>query len=126
MPPRKRTPESYTSEAVRDLLDAERIFYLRTNAGTILLDNKDGSKRAVKLAAKGTADLCAFVPFGDGSFMILWCETKRLKGGRLSPEQAEFRDNVTARGHSYIVAKSSQDVLDWLIEFRRKVREIFA
>jgi hypothetical protein len=107
------------SQAVRDLLAAEHIYCLRVNSGNILITGDTGKKRMVKLAPKGTADLLAPVPAKDGLFMPLWIETKVGKNG-LSAEQKSFRDDMIYRGYSYIVARGSQDVLDWLIEFRNK------
>lgn len=121
MPRKSRTPESYTAEAVRNLLDVEQIFYIRVNSGTILLENKDGSKRAVRMAKAGTSDYLAFIPFGDGSFLPLWCETKAGKNG-LSHDQKEFRDDVTSQGHAYLMIRDASELVDWLRAFRASLK----
>lgn len=112
-----KTPEGHASCAVRDLLDVEHIFYIRTNSGTILLKGLNGKKRAIHLAPKGTADLLALVPYRDW-FMPCWIETKSTTGN-LRPDQIDFRDDVVARGHVYLVARGSDEVLDWLRHFRK-------
>lgn len=109
------TPEGYVKDAVLDLFAAERIFVLRVNSGNLVFE-RNGRKNVVRLAPKGTADILAIVPFGQ-SFMPLWVETKAGKNG-LEPEQVDFRDDVVARGHTHLVARSSDDVLDWLCRFR--------
>lgn len=120
MPRRGKTPEGYVSSALRDLFLVERIYAMRVNSGTLLLDNRDGSKRAVRLAKKGTADWLAFIPFGNGSFLPLWAETKApLKG--LSSDQEEFRDDVESRGHAYLIVHDIDIVVDWLREFRKRL-----
>jgi len=121
MPRRRKTPEGYVSGALRDLFAVERIYAIRVNSGVIVLRNEDGSKRAVRLAAAGTADWLALVPIGDGSFLPVWCETKAGKNG-LSPDQEEFRDDVTAKGHVYLIVRDVNDVLDWLRAFRASIK----
>ena len=115
------TPEGYVKDAVLALLAVERIYALRVNSGNLLLTAPNGKKRMVKLADRGTADILALIPIGDGSFIPLWIETKAPKKG-LRPEQADFREDVVSRGHAYIIARSSDDVLDWLRAFRASVK----
>lgn len=117
MPRRTKTGEGHCKTAVLDLLAAEHIFILRVNSGDLLLTASNGSKRLVKLAPKGTSDILAVVPDPRGAFMPLWIETKAGKG-KLTQEQEWFRDDVIERGHSWILARSSDDVLDWLRRFR--------
>lgn len=117
MPRHRATPEGDVKTAVLDLLAAERVFVLRVNSGDLLLTAPNGSKRLVKLAPKGTADILAIVPDPRGAFMPLWVETKSSKGG-MTLDQEWFRDDVIERGHSWILARSSDDVLDWIRRFR--------
>lgn len=111
------TPEGGVKLAVIDLLTAERIFCLRVNSGNILLTAPNGKKRMVVLAPPGTADIQAIVP-AAGLFMVLWVETKFGKNG-LSRDQIIFREDVLDRGHCYLEARSSDDVLTWLRRFRK-------
>lgn len=75
----------------------------------------NGGKRDPRTAAKlkqegllaGTPDL--FVPE-----LALYIEMKRTKGGRLSPEQKEFRDGLANSPCRYILAKGYADALEQL------------
>lgn len=117
--PRKKTEEGHCKTAVLDLLAAERIFVLRVNSGNLLIERANGSKHRVQMAPKGTADILAIVPMLGGTFMPTWVETKAGKNG-LNPDQQDFRDDVLARGHCFLLARSSDDVLDWLRAFRKR------
>ena len=44
----------------------------------------------------------------------LWIEMKRQKGGRLSPEQKEWRDHLLSIGDRWIVAKGAKDAINQL------------
>ena len=115
------TPEASVQRAVMDLLAAERIFAIRMNTGAF----KDG-KRFVRFGLKGMADILAFPqakhqvgPNGSPWWLPhpLWLEIK-APTGKQSPEQKSFQEQVEAQGHSYLVARSSDDVLAWLKEHR--------
>lgn len=100
------TPEGSVQKAVMDLLAAERIFAIRMNTGAF----KDG-KRLVRFGLKGMADILAFPRRHP-----LWIECK-APNGQQSPEQKSFQELVVGHGHFYIVARSSDDVLEWLKEW---------
>lgn len=111
------TPEGSIQRAVMELLAAERIFAIRMNTGAF----KDG-KRFVRFGLKGMADILAFpkllnyVGLGFArviTIVPLWVECKAPKG-KQSPEQKSFQEQVEAHGHSYLVARSSDDVMEWL------------
>jgi hypothetical protein len=116
MPRKNPTPEGFVKLAILELLAVERIFALRVNSGMILLST-EGRKRAIQLAPKGTGDLLAIVPVA-GWFQVLWIETKAPEKGP-TPEQCDFRDSVLEKGHAYIIARSVDDVRDWLTAFRK-------
>jgi hypothetical protein len=66
----------------------------------------------------GIPDLYAFVPLTRGSGRIwipLWVECK-APGGRLRPEQAEFRRQCLEAQHAYVVG-GLDDVLALLVEW---------
>ena len=44
----------------------------------------------------------------------LWIEMKRQKGGRLSPEQKEWRDYLLSIGDRWIAAKGAKDAINQL------------
>jgi hypothetical protein len=46
---------------------------------------------------------------------VLWIEVKSLTGSQ-TPEQRSFEEQVTAEGHGYLVARSLEDVLEYLGE----------
>lgn len=56
---------------------------------------------AAKLKAEGAkAGVCdLFLPVARGGYHGLYIEMKRQKGGRVSPEQADFIDFVTRHGY---------------------------
>lgn len=71
---------------------------------------------------KGTPDILASpcVTIMGALFPCwLWIEVK-LPKGKLSVEQVEFADKIKKRGHHWLLAKSIDDVLNWLKE--RKAR----
>jgi len=52
---------------------------------------------------KGYPDI--FLPVARGGYHGLFIELKRLKGGRLEPEQAEWKQRLADGGYMAIVAK---------------------
>ncbi len=96
-------PEAGVQRAILDLLAAERILAFRLNVGAMRL-----GRRLVRFGVQGMADVISF-PAGR----VLWIEAK-APDGRLTPEQQSFQRQVESTGHSYIVARSSDDVLAWL------------
>lgn len=54
----------------------------------------------------GVPDVCLPARSGDGHYSCLWIELKRLKGGRVSPEQAEWIERLSAQpGHRAVVCR---------------------
>jgi hypothetical protein len=118
----QKTPEGYVKHAIQEYLAAERIFYLRSNAGSQIITNPDtGKRRMLQMAPAGTADILA-LPWmlvqGMNLFVPLWIETK-APGKKQSPVQKTFERERIADGHAYIVAWSVEDVAEWLRAFRR-------
>ena len=72
---------------------------------------------------KGTPDILAAPQRGLAGIhdvpVFLWIEVKKPKE-KPSAEQEEFRDRMVAKGHFWMVARSVDDVLNWLKE--RKAR----
>lgn len=95
-------PEAGVQRAILDLLAAERILAFRMNSGVMRI-----GRRFVRFGVPGMADVLAFPG------CVLWIEAKAAEG-RQSAEQASFQRQVEREGHSYIVARSSDDVLQWL------------
>lgn len=136
-----KTPESYVVQAVKDLLDAERIWYMRCNAGVQVIRGENGRKRVIRGHEAGTADLLAILsedycpgcgarparPLGPGSyksaccgrttdtaFVPVWLECKRPKGGVQSEAQREFQRRVEQEGHVYLLVSDVRQVMEFL------------
>lgn len=64
---------------------------------------------AAKLKAqgvkRGVPDLCLPVP--RNGFHGLWIEMKRIRGGRVEPEQREWHDRLTACGYQVVVCRGA-------------------
>lgn len=131
------TPESALKKAVTDLLDAEHIWWMRTNAG-VITGETNGKRWAVHMARKGLADIMALpkVPARcprcrcahgcnceDGKItrwesivrvpMPLWIETK-VRPGKQSQAQRDFQAEVEAQGHTYLLVYDVQQVIEWI------------
>jgi hypothetical protein len=96
------------TKPIQDALEKAGYFCMRLNSGLI----KSG-KRFIRLCPAGTADLLCCPP----SKPPVWIETKTLKG-RTKREQLEaqgaFRERVERLGHTYVTARSLDDVLEKL------------
>lgn len=119
-------PENCVSRAVLDLLAAERIWHRRFNTGTMHVEATETTRaRWVNFGSPGMADILAApiarvpVQWEPGRYdsvrvpALLWIETKSSTGHQRC-KQKEFQAEVEAEGHFYLIAKSSDDVLDWL------------
>jgi len=96
------TPEGYVVKAVLDLLAAEHVLGFRMNTGAVT-----AGTRFFRFGSRGMSDIVAF-PHGS----VLWIEAKSEKG-RQTAEQRSFQELVEFHGHSYLLARSSDDVLAW-------------
>jgi len=98
------TPEGELKKQVLDFLNKTGEFYLRVNSGIVRV-----KRGFLHLAPEGTADLLIFrdVPH--------WIELKAgtTKKSR-AEKQAEFRDKVLSLGHRHCVARSLDDVRNFL------------
>lgn len=94
------TPEGAIKAAVMDYLKKSGRFYMRMQSGKVKVMGG-----WMYLCPAGTADVLTFAP--DGRCM--WIELKQLKGEQRKA-QVEFQEKVTAIGHSYVVARSVEDV----------------
>ena len=78
-------------------------FWWRQNSG--VFSPRPGA--FIRAGKKGAGDiLCCQAPTGR----MVAIEVKRSKGGTVGPKQREFRDQLTAHGGLYIVARSIDDV----------------
>ena len=109
--------EAAVLRSVTDLLSAERVWWCRMNSGTTVLTDARGKRRVIAGHRPGTADVLA-APLhkcGVVAPWFLWVEVKSPTGQQ-SPAQREFQREVEARGMIYMVARSSDDVLQKLRE----------
>lgn len=108
----KRTPEGAVKAAIMEYLAARRIFAVRMNSGSMFSTYK-GKTYLTQMNAPGTADILAFPKWPDtfGKLIpcCLWVEVK-APGGKQSELQKSFQAQVEAEGHSYILARSIDDV----------------
>lgn len=139
---KRATPESCVLKAVTDLLTVHRIWWMRNNTGTHVLEH-GGRKRVFRAGRPGMADLLALpvqeycpgcgarpaplVPgwsktmccgrTTDEAHVPLWIECKAGRGVQ-SDAQLEFQLVVEQHGHVYLLARSSHDVWQWLTDNR--------
>lgn len=106
---RRKTPEAYVQSSILDYLAARHVIAFRMNSGAVKM-----ASGFVRFGVKGMADIVAFgstrmprVP------RVIWIECKADKG-RQTPEQKSFEAQVREAGHTYIVARSIDDVAVWL------------
>ena len=102
------TPESTLKAAVKSLLEQSGRLHFRMNSGKIL----KGSHRAIQLHPDGTADYLVFL-----SAHPMWLELKAPKAKpdpKRDAKQAAFKVDVLARGHSYGICSTVDEVRGYL------------
>lgn len=113
------TPEGSLLRTVTDLLDAERVWWMRCNSGMQVLMDRAGRKRVFRAGRPGMADLLAtpkIMPDGEYGVTVphpLWLELKSPRG-RQSPAQHQFQSEVEAQGHIYLLVRDAQQMIDFL------------
>jgi len=95
------TPEGIVKTAVLDYLKKSGRFFMRLQSGKVKVMGG-----WMYLCPAGTADVLTF----DSVGRCMWIELKQLKGEQRE-KQVEFQQKVTAIGHSYVVARSVEDVV---------------
>lgn len=109
------TPETKAKGEVQQYLKATGMFFLRLNSGVARV--RGGM---MHLCPTGTADIVVFPSKG---FAVGWIEMKQLKGIQ-RPAQIEFEEKAKAAGHPYLVARSVDDVQQWLKSNKATVEAI--
>jgi len=112
-------PEAQIQAAIMDYLATERILAFRNNTGA-MFGYHNGKKWAVRFGVPGMADIVSYPklkrPSGawteiyDG---ILWIEVKAPKG-KQSELQKDFQKLVESHGHTYLLATSVDEVMEFL------------
>ncbi|QZA70432.1 restriction endonuclease [Erwinia phage AH03] len=86
-------------------------FHAIPNGGALGDDEKTrmirGAQKKAEGVKKGVAD--TLLPVKRSVWSGLYVEMKKLKGGRLSPAQEDFRDFVTGQGYGWYHAKGWED-----------------
>lgn len=103
------TPEGAILKSILDYLAIEHIWAMRINTGAVVSEYK-GRKRFHRYGRPGCADILAFP---DNLHKPLWIECK-TETGHQSEAQKWFQAEVEARGHYYIIARSIDDVKEFL------------
>lgn len=120
--------ERETQAAIMHLLAAENIFALRINTSSQVLTDAYGKRRFLRShsGGAGVADILATprylrIPgqgvYIDGPPSVLWIECKSPRG-KQSADQMSFQRYVQGIGHYYLLARSVDQVLEWLKEHR--------
>ena len=98
--------ERDSQRAILEYLRLTGCLAVRTNAGLIVLTDKQGQRRALHGATPGTSDILACVPpYGR----MLAVEGKGPKG-HLTQSQSDFLVNVVRLGGVALVARNLDDV----------------
>lgn len=104
---------------VTDYLAAKKIEFYRMQSGKILGSHK-GRSWAVKLCPPGTPDIQILQPAAirytdilpgpiESFYRIIWLECKSDRG-RPSAEQVLFGSRAIAKGQTYLVVRTLEDV----------------
>lgn len=114
-----KRPEANIQAAILDYLAAERIWCRRFNTGATIVPGEGGFKRRfISYGSKGMADiLCTPIKWNKtgGDINVVWIEVK-APAGRQSQHQKNFQEEVESSGHSYLLARSVDDVMNWMKE----------
>jgi len=99
------TPETKVKGEVQEFLTKSGIFFMRLQSGKVKVRGA-----WMYLCPRGTADIIVFL-----GQRVAWIEMKQASG-ELRASQVEFQAKVEAAGHPYLVARSVDDVQQWLKE----------
>lgn len=101
--------ESQVQRAIMDLLAAEHVYAIRINTGVGWANGRPIQHHS---GGAGVSDIMAFQKIGD-CVRVIWIEVKGPKG-KQTLEQRSFQEHVEQIGMHYLLAKSPEDVLEWL------------
>jgi hypothetical protein len=101
--------ESAIQKQILEYLSAERILAFRMNSGA-MSGEYNGKTRFMRFGVVGMADVLAFARNDKFCIWPTWIEVKTLTG-RQSEFQKSFQAQVEAEGHTYILARSVDDVI---------------
>ena len=103
--------ESLIQKAILEYLAARHILAFRMQTGSVM-KSYGGKQRRISFGTPGMADILACPQFlcddGDWRPRFLWIEVKG--DGKQSELQKSFQAQVEEQNHTYIVARSIEDV----------------
>lgn len=110
-------PEAQIQAAIMDYLGVERIWRRRMNSGAVVSQYK-GKSRMIRYGETGMADILAAPKllkddWGVVHPVFVWIECKTAKGKQTEAQEL-FQKDVEANGHLYFVARSIEDVRNFL------------
>ena len=109
--------ESDIQKAILDYLRLKKIFCFRSNCGAMPGEYK-GKPWFVRFGMPGVSDIIGILTLNNLG-VILCVEVKSLKG-KQSDAQKEFQEKIQSAGGLYILAKSIDDVVYGIQEFKKK------
>jgi hypothetical protein len=117
----KGTPEGSVLASILEYLAVERIWAVRMQSGALPITGKGGKIRPMRFGTPGMGDILAtpMVECENGACqrykmpVVLWIECKAADG-RQSEAQKSFASQARAAGHEYLVARSIEDVREYL------------
>ena len=104
---RRRLLEKDIQKQIADWLTLRGIFWYRNNTGAVAGEYK-GRKRFIRFGSAGAPDIVCVI---KGCYIGI--EVKR-PGGKQTPDQAAFQDQLILAGGNYVLAESLEDVKDAL------------
>jgi hypothetical protein len=93
---RKDTPEGIVLDGCLQYLEIRGIYHWRNNTGAVQI----APGRFMRFGKVGSSDILGILPGGR-----LLCVECKAKGGRLSPEQKQFLDDVQELGALALVVQ---------------------
>lgn len=130
----RKGPEALTQDLILGWMAAEHILAFRRNTGAMVVAATATTKRRfIAYGVEGMSDIECFPDrckhcrthharsksgFCSSCNLrpkVLWVEVKS-KTGAQTPEQRSFEEQVKAEGHGYLIARSLEDVLEYLGE----------
>jgi hypothetical protein len=109
--------EKHVQQAVIQLLEAEGWLVVRVHVGMFKGWTRN-TPIAMNKGKEGFPDLVAMrsggVPIQGYVSRVLFIETKRGKGGKLSQQQEQWRDRLTSDGFEWLMADDVQKVQEYL------------
>lgn len=107
--------EKETQKAILELLTLYKIFHWRNNSGAY----KTASGGFVRFGFPGSPDIIAVLP-PDGIFLGIEVKDEKKY---LTPSQKEFKERLEESGGPFILARSVDDVIDFLSTYYKNIQK---